>query len=146
MEISILQKTYDFVKWYVSILNRIPREHKYTLGNRLITNLYDFLEGLIQAQYTREKSQLLTTLNTQLEVIRYQTRLLHDFNLIHLPRYEYAAKLTNEIGSELGGWIRQQKKSRPFQKPDPPSPLVKGGHEIQGSLKNSASQLLALKT
>jgi hypothetical protein len=107
-QLPILQKTYDFVKWYVPILNRLPRSHKYALGERLTSNLYTLLEGLIQAQYEREKLQRLQLLNTHLEVIRYQTRLLHDFELIHTPRYEHAAKLTNDIGTDLGGWIKQQ--------------------------------------
>jgi hypothetical protein len=110
MEIQILEKTYDFIKWDVPILNRIPRSNKYTLGNRLISNLYAFLEGLIQAQYSREKLSLLVSLNTQLEVIRYETRLIHDLDLLSTQRYEYTSKLINEIGTELGGWIRHQKK------------------------------------
>jgi hypothetical protein len=27
-ELPIIQKTYDLVKWYVPILNKLPREHK----------------------------------------------------------------------------------------------------------------------
>jgi hypothetical protein len=107
-QLPILEKTYDLIKWYVPILNRLPRDHKYALGDRLIANLYTLLESLIQAQYERDKLSRLQSINTQLEVIRYQTRLLHDFELIHVPRYEHAAKVTNEIGTALGGWIKQQ--------------------------------------
>lgn len=108
-ELPILQKTYDFVKWYVPILNHLPKHHKYLLGDRLITNLYDFLENLVDAQYQHEKLETLTKLNRQLEVIRYQTRLLHDFKVMKVERYENVSKLMNEIGTDLGGWIRQQK-------------------------------------
>jgi hypothetical protein len=107
-ELPILQKVYDLIKWYVPILSRLPRDHKYTLGDRLIANLYTLLDDLITAQYEREKLPLLKSVNTHLEIIRYQTRLLHEFELIHTPRYEHAAKLTNDIGTDLGGWIRQQ--------------------------------------
>ena len=47
-DLPIVQKTYDLIKWYVPILNRLPRNHKYLLGDRIITGLYDFLEGLYQ--------------------------------------------------------------------------------------------------
>lgn len=47
-------------------------------------------------------------INARLEVLRYQTRLLHDFRLIAVNRYEFAAQSTHDIGVELGGWIRQQ--------------------------------------
>jgi hypothetical protein len=114
-QLPILQKVYDLIQWYVPIISRLPRDHKYTLGDRLIANLYTLLDSLIQAQYEREKLHRLQTINTQLEVIRYQTRLLHDFQLIHTPRYEHAAKLTNDIGTDLGGWIRQQRNHNPPQ-------------------------------
>lgn len=31
-ELSIIQKTYDLIKWYIYILNRLPRYHKFNLG------------------------------------------------------------------------------------------------------------------
>lgn len=33
-----------------------------------------------------------------------------DFELIKTERYEYIGKLINEIGTELGAWIKQQRK------------------------------------
>ena len=108
-QLPILQKTYDLVKWYVPILNHLPKHHKYLLGDRLINNLYDFLECLVEAQFQREKLETLIRLNRRLEVMRYQTRLLHDFHAMKMDRYEYVSKLINDIGTDLGGWIRQQK-------------------------------------
>jgi hypothetical protein len=109
-DLPIIQKTYDLVKWYVPILSRIPRNHKYLLGDRIITGMYDLLEGLIVARYSRNKLAELEELNTKLDIIRYQTRLLLDFGLIHTERYEYIQKLVNDIGIDLGSWIKQQKQ------------------------------------
>ena len=64
-DLPIIQKTYDLIKWYVPILNRLPKTHKYLLGDRIISGLYDFLEGLILAQYSREKIGRLQKLNAQ---------------------------------------------------------------------------------
>jgi hypothetical protein len=108
-ELPIIQKTYDLIKWYVPILNRLPRNHKFLLGDRIIEGLYDLLEGLIKARYSREKLTLLETLNTRLDIIRHQTRLLLDFDLIKSERYEYIGKSINQIGSDLGSWIKQQR-------------------------------------
>jgi 23S rRNA-intervening sequence protein len=109
-ELPIIQKTYDLIKWYVPILNRLPRDHKFILGDRMIVRLYDLLERLIQARYTKEKLTILEPLNSSLDIVRHQTRLLLDFELVKAERYEYASKLINEVGIELGGWIKQQKK------------------------------------
>jgi hypothetical protein len=108
-ELPIVQKTYDLIKWYVPIIHRLPRNHKFQLGDRTISALYDLLEGFIYARYATEKLDSLKHLNAKLDVLRYQTRLLLDFELVKIERYEYISKLIDEIGKQLGGWIDQQK-------------------------------------
>ncbi len=109
-DLPIIQKTYDLIKWYVPILNCLSRNHRFLLGDRIITGLYDLLEGLIQARYSPEKLPKLEALNIRLDILRHQTRLLLDFQLIAAQRYEYAGKLLNGIGTDLGGWIKQQRQ------------------------------------
>jgi hypothetical protein len=109
-ELAIVQKTYDLITWYVPILNRLPRDHKFTLGDRMVSGLYALLEELLIAQYTKEKLARLEALNIQLTILRYQTRLLLDFSLIAEKRYEYANRLINGIGGDLGNWIKQQRQ------------------------------------
>ena len=41
-ELSIIQKTYDLIIWYVPIINRLPKTHKFQIGDRLVNNLYNF--------------------------------------------------------------------------------------------------------
>jgi hypothetical protein len=109
-ELPIIQKTYDLIMWYIPIINRLPRDHKFTLGDRMITGMYELLEALITAQYTKQKLARLEALNPKLMILRHQTRMLLDFGLIRKQRYEYAAKLLNSIGTDLGGWIKQRRR------------------------------------
>jgi hypothetical protein len=109
-DLPVIQKTYNLIQWYIPILNRLPRDHRFTLGERMVNGLYDLLEGLISARYSHQKLAQLEQLNHRLDLLRHQTRLLLDFNLMHTERYEYVSKLLTEIGSELGGWIRQQRQ------------------------------------
>ena len=45
-ELPIIQKTYDFTLWFVPILNRLPRDHKFGLGSRMIQG--DFAGRIIE--------------------------------------------------------------------------------------------------
>lgn len=108
-ELPIIQRTYDLIRWYVPILNRLPRNHKFMLGDRITGGLYSLLEELIKARYESQKLKRLEPLNSQLDILRHQTRLLLDFELISTERYQYAGEFLNGIGNELGGWIKQQK-------------------------------------
>jgi len=109
-ELPIIQKTYDLIKWYVPILNKLPRNYRFLLGDRTTTLLYDLLEGLITARYSNKKLSQLESLNANLDILRYQSRLMLDFNLIDVKRYEYISQHMNAIGTDLGGWIRQQRQ------------------------------------
>ena len=107
--LPIIQKTYDFVKWYVPILDKLPRNHKFLLGDRIVSGLYELLENLILARYEQNKLGRLTLLNGKLDILRHQSRLLLDFNLVNANRYENISQKINDIGIELGGWIKHQK-------------------------------------
>ena len=109
-ELSVVQKTYDLIKYYVPIIERFPKIHKFSVGDRLINQLYNLLEGLIKAKYAKKKLDDLTTLNVNLDILRHQTRLLLDFQLISLKRYEYINKQIDGIGVELGSWIKKQRQ------------------------------------
>jgi hypothetical protein len=111
-ELPIIQRTYDLIRWYVPILNQMPRNHKFMLGDRIVARLYDLLENLILARYETDKLSRLESLNSQLDILRHQTRLLLDFNILSIERYEFAGEHLNLIGSELGGWIKQQKQRK----------------------------------
>src|SRR5262245_50028129 len=77
-ELPIIQKTYDLILWYVPVVNRLPRDFKFTLGERIVTGLYDLLDDLITARYASKKLAKLESINTRLDRIRFQTRLLRD--------------------------------------------------------------------
>jgi hypothetical protein len=115
-DLSIIQKTYDLIKWYVPILNRLPRNHKFLLGDRMIVGLYDLLENLLKARYEQNKLPRLEALNSDLDILRYQTRLLLDFELVSVKRYEYVSELINAIGAELGGWVKHLKNKETRKK------------------------------
>ncbi len=124
-DLPIIQKTYDLVKWYVPIINKLPREHRFHLGDRIITGLYELLETLVVVRYQKQKLPQLQQLNGKLDVLRYQTRLLLEFDLISHQRYQYAGQLINAIGTDLGGWIKQQQAQSNGERPRPKPPMVR---------------------
>lgn len=108
-ELPIIQQTYDLIQWYVPVLNSLPRDHHFILGDRIIRLLYGVLEDLVAAKYSREKLPLLEKVNLSLELIRYQTRLLRDFKLIDYRRYGHVSRMINDVGRGVGGWVFQQR-------------------------------------
>ncbi len=110
-EIGVVTKMYDFSLWLLPHTAQFARAHRFTLGTRLEEAALEALESLVEAGYTREKRDLLETANRRLERIRYLLRLAKDLKLLNLGQYEFAARALVEIGSEVGGWLKQQKSA-----------------------------------
>ena len=59
IELTVITKTYELVKWSCEHTSRFPRSHRFVLGERIEGNLYDLLEILIRAKYTRNRQESL---------------------------------------------------------------------------------------
>jgi hypothetical protein len=108
-ELLVITRTYDLIVWSCHHTSRFPRNHRFVLGERLERNLYDLLETLIRARYTRNRQPLLEQANLILEVLRFQTRLARDLHCLKTASYLYAARTIDEVGRLVGGWIRSGK-------------------------------------
>ena len=82
VELPIIQRTYDLIQWYIPRINKFPRDYRFALGDEMQRGLYGLLNGLIRARYRKDKVELLEALNAELEVVRYQTRLCKNFELL----------------------------------------------------------------
>jgi hypothetical protein len=82
-ELPIILATMDLIKWFVLLLNRQPRDHRFALGGR---------------RYATAKLERLEPLSARLDLLRLQIRLLHGFLLIDERRYEHMVRLVEEVG------------------------------------------------
>jgi hypothetical protein len=109
-ELPIIEACLDLIRWFIPLLHRLPRQHKFGLGDRLTANLYQLLEQLVHARYAASKLPILEPLKAHIVVIQLQIRLLHQFQLIELSRYEHASRLITTIAKQHSGWLLQQRR------------------------------------
>jgi hypothetical protein len=105
-EITALVKTYDLLLWLIPQLEKFPKSQRYLLGDRIETRLLDVMDLLVRAAYTRNKTQFLRDANLTIEQLRYLVRLVKDLRYLSLKGYEFVSKNLNEIGAEIGGWLK----------------------------------------
>ncbi len=109
-EVDAITKLYDYLLWLVPKLEKFPRSQKFLLADRVQNLLLDLLELLIEASYSKKKYQLLSAANLKLEKVRYLMRLAKDLKLINLKSYEVSARMINDIGISVGGWLKYLRK------------------------------------
>ena len=106
-ELLVIDKVYDLVLWSCRHLAGFPRSHRFTLGERMEGQLYDLLETLLRAKYSREKREFLARANLELEVLRFQLRLARDLRCLPFKSYEHGVRALDEVGRMVGGWLKQ---------------------------------------
>jgi hypothetical protein len=74
VELTVITKTYDLILWSCHHTGKFPRNHRFVLGERIERNLYDLLELLIRAKYTRQRQPFLEQANLTLEILRQDAR------------------------------------------------------------------------
>lgn len=105
-ELDIITRVYDLLLWLLPKVEKFPRSHKFTIGDRLENQALDILELLLEAKYSWQKRDLLQQANLKLEQLRFLIRLSKDLKMLSLKSYGHASKLINEVGRQIGGWVK----------------------------------------
>ena len=107
--VAALEACYQLLLWLIPTLESMPRRQKFQVGDRLQSQAQDVMDTLIEAAYTRERGPLLRQANVGLEKLRYGVRLAKDLELLPFKQYEHAARLIDDLGRQVGGWLRSER-------------------------------------
>lgn len=80
----VITKLYELILWLLPHMAKFPQSHRFVLADRIERSVLDVLELLIEAAYSRRKTNLLRQANIQLEKVRYLIRLSKDLQLFSL--------------------------------------------------------------
>jgi hypothetical protein len=101
-----IEAHYQFLVWLLPTVEKFPRSHKFTIGDRIEGSALDVLEALIEATYTRDRAKHLRHANLGIEKLRFLIRLAADLRLLDRRRYEHAARSLDDTGRLIGGWMK----------------------------------------
>ena len=104
-ELQVIADFYDFMLWLIRHVAKFPRHHRYSLGISMESRLQSILSLLLRAKYSKDKSPHLAEANIELEVLRFQVRLAKDLEALPAKSHGHAAKVMNDIGRQIGGWL-----------------------------------------
>ena len=101
-----VQACHELLLWLIPQLDKFPRARRFTLGERIENGLLEVLELLVDAAYSRTKQAVLKQANLRLAVARHLWRLAQELQIISTRRYEHGARLMDDLGRQIGGWLR----------------------------------------
>ncbi len=80
------------------------------MGQEIEKTAVNFLKIIIKANYSKEKSSLLSEASIEINTLLILIRLSKDLNFISKRQYEFVAFKINEISKMLGGWLKYELK------------------------------------
>ena len=112
-ELNIYKKIYDFLIYYGQILKHFPREYRYTLGEKILDNMFELALFVYDANSDRklEDRQLtLKKMELKLQYVNITLRLSHSLKCISNERYAKCSEFEDNISKQLMGWINYTEK------------------------------------
>jgi hypothetical protein len=105
-ESPIFAKTYDLLCWLIPATCKFPREHRFVLATTVQRTTLQFQERIIEAARAADPRPGLHQADTDLTKLRLYLRLCRDLRLLSPGQYEHVARMVNEVGRLLGGWLK----------------------------------------
>jgi hypothetical protein len=107
-----VESCHELLLWLIPQLDKFPRSRRFTLGERIEVGVLDVLELLVEAAYTSDKGGPLRRANLRLQVVRHLWRLAHELKVMATRQYEHGARLLDDLGRQIGGWLRSRAASQ----------------------------------
>jgi len=84
-DMKIFHKTYEFIKWIHTLLNKFPKSEKYTMAQKIENTSLNLLENIIQSkQWFLTKNNPCKKQIVELDKLRIFFRLTKIYNLLVL--------------------------------------------------------------
>ena len=96
----------DLTVWVIERVAKMPRDHKFTVGDKLCETCLQVTTLLTEASYVRDKMALLAAASRALTRARVLVRIAQRLGLLADSQREYFSAQSLEIGKMLGGWTR----------------------------------------
>ena len=109
MEIEVITRMYDLLLWLLPHIEKFPRSHKFTIGDRIENSTLDVFDLLLEAKYASQKADILRKANLKLEQLRFLMRLSKDLGMLSVKSHLHGCRLLNEVGKQVGGWMKSVK-------------------------------------
>ena len=104
----IIPKTEKYIEYMLTILIKLPRTEKFSIGTEVKNSMYNMLKNILLSTKV-EKNKRLELYNTIDAEIYYQricSRIMYNQKWINENNYKYSNKLLSEMGKILGGLIK----------------------------------------
>lgn len=107
-ELIIIPKIEKYIEYILTILLKLPRTEKFSIGTEVKTSVYNMLKNVLLASKVDKNKRIEIYNIVDVEIIyqRICIRIMYNNKWIDDKKYRYSNELLSEIGRILGGLIK----------------------------------------
>ena len=115
-KLSLIPKTEKYIEYILSVIFKLPRTEKFSIGTEYKTSMYKMLNQImyvnkIKNEETKEIIKTLNNIDTELNTQRIYLRIMKKEKWIDEKKFKVSMELIYEIGKILGGLIKYYAKN-----------------------------------
>ena len=110
-DLLIRQKVEGLIEYGHAALRQFPKSERHVLAAEIRRSMWSLLRLVVVCNKRYHKKTTLQDLDAELDLLRCQIRLSMRLGYLDLRRYEHWARLLDEVGRMVGGWIKSAKGS-----------------------------------
>jgi hypothetical protein len=105
-DLLIRQKCEAMIEYGYVALRQFPVFERHVLAAEMRGSMWSLLRLIVLCNKRYYKKTTLQDLDVELDLLRAQVRLAKGLGYLDFKKYEHWAKLNDEIGRMLGGWLK----------------------------------------
>ena len=145
-DLLIRQKCEAMIEYGYVALRQFPKAERHVLAAEMRGCMWALLRLIVTCHKRYHKKTTLQELDTELDLLRSQVRMARNLGYLDFKKYETWAKLNDEIGRMVGGWVKSisQPMGRHIETcPDPWRQLEQRGDRggVRAQLEQRALEL-----
>jgi len=87
-------------------VRNFPKSERHVLAAEIRRAMWGLLRLVVVCNKRYHKKTTMQDLDAELDLLRCQIRVAANLGFLEFRRYEHWAKLNDEIGRMIGGWIK----------------------------------------
>lgn len=105
-DLLIRQKCEAMIEYGYVALRQFPKFERHVLAAEMRACMWGLLRLIVLCNKRYHKKTTLQDLDAELDLLRCQVRVAKGLGYLDFQKYEHWAKLNDEIGRMLGGWLK----------------------------------------
>lgn len=107
-ELIIIPKVEKYIEYILTIVIKLPRTEKFSIGTEIKTSVYNMLRNilLVSKMDNTKRLEIYNIVDAEIYYQRICIRIMYNQKWIDEKKYKHSNELLSEIGRILGGLIK----------------------------------------